>query len=96
MKGTITIELDGATFQETERFRKMIHVLFTQGVFNLRRGYATLHFDHEGILSGIDIFQSKWRDNKPLDPLDSFYKGAKIEILTSNNTQTQTMSGVAK
>lgn len=96
MKGIITIEFEGVTFQETERFRKMIHTLFSQGVFNLRRGQATLHFDFQGTLSGIDIFQNKWRDNKPLDPLDSLYKGAKIEILTTSDTQTQIKSGVAK
>ena len=53
-KGTITITLEGATFQETERCRKIIHSLFERGVFNIRNGKAILNFDENGILSEIE------------------------------------------
>ena len=93
-KGTITIILEDISVQQTERFRRVIHTLFTEGAFNIRNGQVLLHFG-DGELKGIDINMIKWRQSKPSDmPLVDFLKGAKIEILHTN-TQTSTRSGVA-
>ena len=63
--GIITIKLEDVTFQETERCRKVIHQLFEQGVFNMRRGDVVLSFDERGELGSIKFDFVKWRKDKP-------------------------------
>lgn len=62
--GTITLNFEGASLQETERFRLLITNLFEQGVFNIKNGNATLHFDNLGTLQAIDVNFRKWRREK--------------------------------
>lgn len=65
MKGSIIITLEGVTLEETERCRKIIHTLFEQGVFNLRRGDVVLSFDERGELGSIRLDYVRWRRDKP-------------------------------
>ena len=62
--GTITITLEGATFQETERCRLIIHKLFEMGVFNIRNGKAILNFDDLGLLAEIEGQIKLWKRGK--------------------------------
>lgn len=61
--GTITITLEGVTIEETERLRKMIHTMFTDGVFNIRNGKAILNFDNDG-LAEIEKQIKTWKRGK--------------------------------
>ena len=63
-KGTIVITLEGMTFQETERCRQIIHVLFEKGVFNIRNGKAILNFDDMGLLAEIESQIKLWKRGK--------------------------------
>jgi len=62
--GDIHIQLEGASFQETERCRLIIHELFTQGFFSLRNGKAIVHFDHDANMQQIEYDYIKWRRGK--------------------------------
>ena len=62
--GIITIKLEGVTFEDTERCRKVIHTLFEQGVFNMKRGDVVLSFDERGELGSIKMDYVKWRRDK--------------------------------
>jgi len=64
MEGEINIKLEGATLQETERCRRIIHELFTQGFFALRNGKAIVHFDHTAEMQQIEYDFIKWRRGK--------------------------------
>ena len=64
--GTITITLEGVSFQDTERYRKMIHTLFERGVFNIRNGKAILNFDNDGDLAEIEAQVKTFRRDKPM------------------------------
>ncbi|MAG73700.1 hypothetical protein CL620_05250 [archaeon] len=93
-QGMINIKLDGVSFEETEYFRKVIHTLFQQGVFNIKNGTATLAFNREGELASIELKFLKWRDkdpDKPDEPLRNPYEGATIET-TGDNPKTLTSS----
>ena len=63
--GIITITLEGVTFEETNRCRKIIHKLFEVGFFTVRNGSYTANFDHEGNLRAGSI-TINWRDDKPV------------------------------
>ena len=65
-KGIITITLEGASLEETERYRAMIHTLFESGVFNIRNGKAILNFDNLGLLAEVELQIKRWRRDKPL------------------------------
>ncbi len=83
MIGKIEILLEGASLKETERVRSIIHKMIEQGVFGIRRGRATLSFDHNGILGRIDMDIQKWsrddeiRGTKTI--LDNSFKNATVE-----------------
>lgn len=64
--GIITITLEGATFQETERCRKIIHRLFELGFFNVKNGNFNCFFDNEGNLGAWEK-TLKGRNDKPID-----------------------------
>lgn len=84
-KGTIVITLEDVSFEETERYRQMIHTLFESGVFNIRNGKAILNFDHLGLLAEIELQVKKWRRDKevlPTKPLEQF----KIETTRDHST----------
>lgn len=53
--GIIIYKLDGATADETERCRDIIHKLFQAKVLNVKGGSATLHFDDKGNLRTVKI-----------------------------------------
>lgn len=65
MNGTITITLEGATFEETERCRKIVHALFEEGFFNIRGGSFTANFDELGEMLAIEKRVVR-RRNKPI------------------------------
>jgi len=68
-KGTIVIDLENVSLEQTERCRKIIHTLFTQGVLGVRNGKAILHFDSEGELMQIQFDVIKWKKDKAEIPL---------------------------
>jgi hypothetical protein len=63
-KGTITIDIDNVTPEDTERVRSVIERLILSGSFNVRNGNVTLHFDHEGVLQLIDSHVIRYRRKK--------------------------------
>lgn len=79
MKPTITITLDGLTFEQVERARIFIHELFTAGVLGLRNGNAILSFDSEGILKDIRFDYIRWKRDKPPPSIEQLYEHARIE-----------------
>ena len=82
-KGTIVIDLDGVSLEQTERCRKIIHTLFAQNVFGIRNGKAVLHFDGDGELMMIQFDIIKWKKDKSEIPLlKELYKNARINILS--------------
>ena len=84
-KGTIVITLEGISFEDTERYRAMIHTLFQSGVFGIRNGKAILNFDNEGALAEIELQVKRWRRDKPMSEtklLEQF----KIEMLPQQST----------
>jgi uncharacterized beta-barrel protein YwiB (DUF1934 family) len=60
-EGKIEIKLDGANFQETERCRKIIHELFTQGFFSIKNGKAIIHFNEKAEMAMIQYDFIKWK-----------------------------------
>lgn len=85
--GTITITLEGASIDDTERCRRIINLLFEQGFFATRNGPATVHFDPNGLPSKIEI-PKVWMRDKPPIPLAQSFTGAKIEIIKQFSKQT--------
>ena len=59
--GEITIKLEGASFEETERCREIIRLLFVHGAFSVRGGKVIMHFDPLGLLDAIQLDITKWR-----------------------------------
>lgn len=92
IKPTITITMEGVTFEQVERARLFIHELFTAGVLGLKNGRAILEFDHEGVLQEIKFDYIRWKRNKALPVAVKIYENATIEI----TSPTQTTSGQAK
>lgn len=84
-KGNININLEGVSFEETERCRAIIHALFTAGVFSVRNGKAILNFDHLGLLAEVELQVKKWRRDKPMLP-ETKLESAKIEILARDRS----------
>jgi len=60
---SFTFRLEGATKEETERCRKIIHKLFEIGFFNIKRGKAVISFDHVGSLAAFQVELTKWMSN---------------------------------
>jgi len=60
-KGEIKIDIVGLDFKTIERYRKNIHLILSQGVFDIGPGKATLHFDKDKILRKIEIDEVKWK-----------------------------------
>ncbi len=87
--GTINISLDGASPPELERCRHIIHLLFEQGVFNQKNGYATIHFDNNGFPSKIEVPRTWLRDKPP--PIAIAFQDAKVEVA---KTPPRTTSGL--
>lgn len=87
MQGEIKIKLEGASWEETERCRAMIHLLFQQGVFNVRNGKVILNFDHNGLLSVIEKDVIAWRRDKESYPhLSKVLDNAIIEVISQKNS----------
>ncbi|MAH46484.1 hypothetical protein CMI37_11670 [Candidatus Pacearchaeota archaeon] len=81
-KGTIVITLEGLSFEDVEKYRRMIHTLFEQGVFGVRNGSAVLNFGPQGNLNSIEINLKKWRRGDKPVPVAAKLKDVKIEIDT--------------
>lgn len=80
----ITIALEGATFEETERCRRIIHRLFELGFFNIRNGSFTCFFDNE---AGLGAWEKtlKGRSDKSIEPFVSLEQ-FKIGTTVDNST----------
>lgn len=62
----IHFDLSPISFEEAEKIRGDILALLEAGAFSTKNGNVTMHFDHNGTLQCIDIFQRKWkRVSKP-------------------------------
>ena len=77
-KGTITIELEGVDFATTEKLRHIIHTLFTEGVFSVKNGKATLNFDREGNLNSIELHYTKWHHKGEPSNLHTLFESVTI------------------
>ena len=78
MKGTVSITLDGATLEDTERFRLIVHQLFEGGFFSIKGGSFTANFDENGSLEAY----SKTLHRKTRKPAlrENSLAGYKVEI----------------
>jgi len=90
--GTITIQLEGVTWDETERIRCIINYLFEGGLFLMRNGAATIHFDSDGMPGEISTPRVWKRGKAP--PVAKSIDNVKIQIKES--TLTQTTSGTSR
>jgi len=66
--GTIFINLQGVTFEETERCRSMIHRLFEEGFFAIKNGSFTANFDENGNMATIELRFIR-RGKRPIEPM---------------------------
>lgn len=62
--GVITVNLTNITPTELEYLRNVLRLLFGRGIFNLKGGKATLHFDFDGRLHAIDVERKEWQREK--------------------------------
>lgn len=86
-KGTIWINLEGATREQTERCRQVIHLLFERGIFNIQNGSAELHFDFQGTLQAIKVHQEVYGRKSYTQPQctsPTFQAIIKTEQMTSS------------
>lgn len=60
-RGTIVLQFDGISKEETERYRQIFEALFASGGMNVRSGQTTLHFDFDGQLRLIETHEQRWR-----------------------------------
>lgn len=61
----ITLVMQGATLEQAQHYQELIHTLFAQGVFSVRNGRATIHFDDAGKIQQIEMNFTRFRHNKP-------------------------------
>lgn len=83
MKPTLFLTMDGASVEEAERCRQIIHALFQSGAFNVRGGKVVMNFDMYGSLGDIEITSKRWVKDKTLDPLQKI--SASITIKEPTN-----------
>jgi len=57
---SVYLNLEDASQGQLDHVRETIEALFLGGVFNVRRGTVTLHFDAEGTLAAIDKNEHVW------------------------------------
>lgn len=76
----IVLKLDGATIEEAERCRNIIHTLFAQGFFNLRNTTASIKFDNDANMREIEYDTVKWRSDKPPQVLQKRFDNVSIEV----------------
>ena len=79
-KGTIVIDLENVSLEETERYRKIIHLLFETGAFNVKNGKAILHFDSVSELQQVELDFIRWRKGK--ESSTAALKSVKISTLS--------------
>lgn len=63
-RGTVFLDFDGLSQEGAERIRLIIVELFKAGVFAVKSGSATIHFDHEGTLQEISTNVKRYRRMK--------------------------------
>ena len=80
-EGTIVIKVNNTTARELGRLCNNIGVIFDQGVMNVRNGRTELHFDNQGVLKGVDMNVSKWREGKEVINRVALYESASVEII---------------
>ena len=80
MISTIQIQIENIGIKELERCREILHLLFEQGVMNVRNGKVVLNFDSEGTLRLINFDVTKWRSDKERRKTLQIYEEAKIVI----------------
>lgn len=80
-EGIVVIKIKNTTARELARLCNNIEIIFSQGVMNIRNGKAEMHFDGAGILKGVDMNVSKWREGKEVINRVALYEEAKVEII---------------
>lgn len=80
MISTIQIQIENIGIKELERCREILHLLFEQGVMNVRNGKVILNFDSDGTLRLINFDVTKWRSDKERIKTLQIYEEAKIVI----------------
>ena len=63
-RGTVILRLDNASKEVTEKLEQDIVTLWRAGVFTVKNGSVTLHFDHDGVLQEIETRVRNWRRRK--------------------------------
>ena len=91
MKGVINVEMEGATWEETQRLQQIVHILIERGALSLKNGKVTLSFDNDANLGEIKFDAVVWRKDKASNPL---HKSLKSDTITTT-TQTPNMGGKA-
>ena len=78
--GSIVISLENVSLEQTERYRKIIHLLFEAGVFGVKNGKAILHFDSLSELQQVELDFIRWRKGK--ESSTAALKSVKISTLS--------------
>ena len=63
-RGTIILEFDEISPEATERFRQIFVDLIASGGLNIRNGNTTLHFDQNGVMQMVDVYEKRWLKRK--------------------------------
>ena len=58
--GEIIIQLGNVSFDETKRFREIIHTLLANGSLSIRNGKCIIHYDNEARIMKIEHDFIKW------------------------------------
>lgn len=79
-KRVISLNFEGISQEEVRRCYDIIRILLEQGVFQIRRGSATLSFDHQGQLRDIDIHVKQWKSDQPNVSQVKVFQSVRLEI----------------
>ena len=91
MKGEIKIILEGISFIETERCRRIIHKLFDLGFFNIKNGSFTMRFDADGSPAAWEKTITG-RNDKPSDSFKSLGSGMEQFVVELSGPEKTTIA----
>lgn len=91
-KGTIEINIEGISLEQTERYREILHMLFAYSALDVKFGKTVLSWQ-DGALQGIEIDVNLFRKGLS-PPLKMDLASVKIE--RTDKAQPQPLSGQSK
>lgn len=79
-RAILNVILKNTTKKEVQRIFAILHTLFDQGVFNMRRGSVSLNFNEDGKINSIHIEATKWHGGRPNPTRVAMYEKAIVMV----------------